>query len=171
MENKPYKAHPTALCESQKIGDGAIIGAFSHIQPDAIVGAGTEVGSHVFIESSVTVGNDCKIQSGVAIWDKVVLGNNVAIGAYAVFTNVILPRAFIKRGKSGYTPTQVGDGAWIGSNSTIVCGVTLGEYCEVEAGSVVTRDVPARTRVAGNPARKVGRAHTKSLGHNLAADL
>ncbi|MBS1963924.1 MAG: N-acetyltransferase [Bdellovibrionales bacterium] len=103
----------------------------------------------------MTIGNRCKIQNSVSIYDGVTIEDDVFVGPHACFTNDKLPRAFVTDWE--ITPTLVKKGASIGANSTIVCGVTVGEYAMVAAGSVVTRDVPPYTLVMGNPARAVAR--------------
>ncbi|MGH8285121.1 MAG: DapH/DapD/GlmU-related protein [Steroidobacteraceae bacterium] len=137
-----YFAHPTAVIDpGSQIGAGTKIWHFSHIMPDAIVGARCIIGQNVVVLSKVRIGDGCKIQNNVSIYTGVTLEEDVFCGPSMVVTNVVNPRAFIER-KSEYLPTLVRRGATIGANATVVCGVSLGRYCMIGAGSVVTRDVP-----------------------------
>jgi UDP-2-acetamido-3-amino-2,3-dideoxy-glucuronate N-acetyltransferase len=114
------------------------------------------------------IGNGVKIQNNVSVYDDVIIEDDVFCGPSCVFTNVINPRAFIER-KHEYRKTLVKKGASIGANATIICGVTIGEYALVGAGSVVTHDVPAYTLVYGNPARERGRVDRE--GNKLLVDI
>jgi UDP-2-acetamido-3-amino-2,3-dideoxy-glucuronate N-acetyltransferase len=125
------------------------------VRENARVGAHCVLSKDVYVDHAVTIGDRCKIQNGVAVYHGVTLGNDVFVGPNAAFTNDRVPRAFNTDWK--ITPTVVKDGASIGANATIVCGIELGEYCMVAAGAVVTRDVPPYTLVMGNPARPVAR--------------
>jgi acetyltransferase-like isoleucine patch superfamily enzyme len=149
--------HEKALCESLNIGHGSRVWAFSHVLPGAGIGRNCNIGEHVFIENKVVIGNGCTIKNGVAIWDKITLEDHVFVGPNVVFTNDLRPRAFIKRGLDQYLPTVLKQGCTIGANATLVCGIIVGEYAMVGAGSVVTKDVPSHTLVLGNPARIVER--------------
>lgn len=147
--------------ESAYVDEGAIVGAdtkvwhFSHIMPHARIGARCSIGQNVNIGSRAVLGNGVKVQNNVSIYDDVVIEDDVFCGPSMVFTNVINPRAFVER-KHEYKKTHVKKGAAIGANATIVCGVTLGEYCFVGAGSVVTKDVLPYAMVYGSPARQHG---------------
>jgi UDP-2-acetamido-3-amino-2,3-dideoxy-glucuronate N-acetyltransferase len=151
--------------ESSYIDDGAEIGAetkiwhFCHIMSGAKIGCRCSIGQNVNIGSRAIIGNGVKIQNNVSIYDDVIIEDDVFCGPSCVFTNVINPRAFIER-KDEYKKTVVKKGATIGANATIVCGVTIGEYALVGAGSVVTRDVPAYSIVYGNPAQVRGAVDT-----------
>lgn len=149
--------HDKAICDATNVGPGTRIWAFSHVLSGASIGQDCNICEHVFIENRVVVGSHCTIKSGVYLWDLVTLEDGVFVGPSVSFTNDLRPRAFLKRGDAGFLPTLVKRGATIGANATIICGVTLGEYSMVGAGSVVTKDVPAFTVVVGNPARPVGR--------------
>ncbi len=151
-----YFAHETALIDPPcRIGAGTRIWHFSHIMPNCEIGERVNIGQNVVISPDCVVGNGCKIQNNVSIYTGVVLEDNVFCGPSMVFTNVFNPRAFIER-KAEYLRTLVRQGATIGANATIVCGVTLGRYCFVGAGAVVTGDVPDYATVYGNPARLHG---------------
>jgi len=150
-----YYKHPTAIVESDMIGDDTKIWHFVHVREDAKIGVNCNIGKGVYIDENVIIGNNVKIQNFSTIYKGVVIGDDVFIGPAVVFTNDLYPRAFIW-GEEKLVETVVRKGASIGANSTIVCGVELGEYSMVGAGSVVTRDVPPHALVYGNPARFKG---------------
>ena len=156
MQDQPYFVHPHALVETESIGEGTRIWAFAHVMKGAVVGKNCNICDHSFVESNVTVGDGVTIKNGVAIWDGVSLGDNVFVGPNAVFTNDRNPRAEVKKGRDQFVPTTVLEGASIGANVTVVCGVTVGSYAFIGAGTVVIRDVPAYGLIVGNPARQVG---------------
>jgi UDP-2-acetamido-3-amino-2,3-dideoxy-glucuronate N-acetyltransferase len=154
--------HPTAFVhESSYVDDGAVVGAgsklwhFCHVMPGAIVGARCNIGQNVVIMSGVRVGDNCKIQNNVSLYEGVILEEDVFCGPSMVFTNVMNPRSHVSR-KKEYRKTLVRRGSSIGANATIVCGTTLGEYCFIGAGAVITRDVPAYALMAGVPAKRIG---------------
>jgi UDP-2-acetamido-3-amino-2,3-dideoxy-glucuronate N-acetyltransferase len=142
--------------EGAEIGEGTKIWHFCHIMGGAKIGKKCSIGQNVNIGACAVIGDGVKIQNNVSVYDDVIIEDDVFCGPSCVFTNVINPRAFIER-KHEYRKTVVKKGASIGANATIVCGVTIGEYALVGAGSVVTRDVPAYALVYGNPARAHGR--------------
>jgi UDP-2-acetamido-3-amino-2,3-dideoxy-glucuronate N-acetyltransferase len=153
---KSAGVHPTAVVDrGASIGRGTKIWHFSHVMTGARVGAGCVLGQNVFVASTAVIGDGCRIQNNVSIYDGVVLDDDVFVGPSAVFTNVRNPRAAVSRRKQIET-TQVGRGATIGANATIVCGVRIGDFAFVAAGAVVTRDVAAHTAVSGVPARRSG---------------
>lgn len=147
--------------ESACIDDGAVIGAgtkiwhFSHIMSDSTIGERCNIGQNVVVSPSCRIGNNVKIQNNVSIYTGVILEDDVFCGPSMVFTNVINPRSHIER-KSEYQQTLVKKGASIGANATVVCGYTLGAYCFIGAGAVVTRDVPDFALIVGNPGRLRG---------------
>ena len=147
--------------ESTYVDKGALVGSgtriwhFSHIMAGAKIGKNCSLGQNVNVASRAVLGNNVKVQNNVSIYDDVIIEDEVFCGPSMVFTNVINPRAFIER-KHEYKKTIVQRGASIGANATIVCGVTLGAYCFVGAGSVVTKDVPDYALVYGSPARQHG---------------
>jgi len=151
--NEHY-VHATAV-----IDDGATIGAgtriwhFCHVMSDAIVGEQCVLGQGVFVGRGARIGNRVKIQNHVSVYDGVVIEDNVFCGPSCTFTNVLRPRAAFPTDPERYAPTHVCRGATLGAHATIVCGHTLGAYCFVGAGAVVTADVPAHALVHGNPAR------------------
>jgi UDP-2-acetamido-3-amino-2,3-dideoxy-glucuronate N-acetyltransferase len=151
-----YYVHPTAVIDQPcAIGRGTKIWHFSHLMRDCRVGASCNIGQNVVISPGCVVGNGVKIQNNVSVYTGVTIEDDVFLGPSMVFTNVINPRAFIER-KAEYRPTLVRRGASVGANATIVCGVTLGEFCFVGAGAVVTHDVAPFSTVYGNPARVHG---------------
>lgn len=161
--------HPTAIVDDPvSIGPNSRVWHFSHLLANCRIGADCTVGQNVMISSGVTVGDRCKIQNNVSLYTGVTLEDGVFCGPSCVFTNVMTPRAEIER-KNEFRPTLVKRGSSIGANATIVCGVTLGEYCLIGAGSVVTRDVPAFALMVGVPARRIG--WVSKAGERLTDDL
>jgi UDP-2-acetamido-3-amino-2,3-dideoxy-glucuronate N-acetyltransferase len=162
------------LHESAYVDDGAAIGAgskiwhFVHVLKGVSIGRNCVLGQNVMIGPDVTVGDGCKIQNNVALYKGVELEADVFCGPSCVFTNVNNPRAFLNR-KDEFRRTLVKRGASIGANATIVCGHTLGAYCFIAAGAVVTRDVPDYALMAGVPARRIGWMSKagERLGKNL----
>jgi len=151
-----YYVHETAVVDGGvEIGRGTKIWHFSHVLGGSRIGERCTVGQNVVIGPNVSVGNGCKIQNNVSVYEGVTLDDNVFCGPSMVFTNVFNPRANISR-KDEFMATRVGRGATVGANATVVCGNTLGPWCLVGAGAVVTRDVPAHGLVVGNPARRIG---------------
>lgn len=147
--------------ESAYVDDGAKIGAgtkvwhFCHVMPGAVIGERCSLGQNVVVMSGVKIGNNVKIQNNVSVYEGVELEDDVFCGPSMVFTNVINPRSHVPR-KDEYRKTLVKRGASIGANATVVCGVTLGEFCFVGAGAVVTADVESYALVVGVPARRTG---------------
>lgn len=152
-EEKPY-IHDSAIVESgSNIGVGTKIWHFVHIREGATIGINTQIGKSCYIDSNVTIGDRCKIQNFVSLYNGVTLKDEVFVGPSAVFTNDMFPRAMAPW---EITPTLVENGVSIGANATIVCGVQLGEYSMIGAGSVVTKDTQPYSLVVGNPARAIG---------------
>lgn len=151
-----YFAHPTAVIDAgSEIGRGTKIWHFSHIMEGAQIGERCNFGQNVVISSGVKIGNNVKIQNNVSVYTGVELEDDVFCGPSMVFTNVINPRSHVVR-KDEYRRTLVKRGASIGANATVVCGTTLGEYCFVAAGAVVTRNVADYALVMGVPASRTG---------------
>lgn len=144
--------HKTAHVETfASLGDNCIVWAMSYVMGGACIGTKCMLGQGVHVGTDVVIGNGCSIQNGAQVFTGVTLEDDVFLGPHCTFTNVLTPRAFqrapvLKR-------TLVKRGASIGANATIVCGVTIGEYAMIGAGSVVTKDVQAHALVMGNPTR------------------
>jgi len=147
-----YTAHDTSIIETTDIGEGTTIWAFSHISKGASIGENCTIGEGVHIGNNVKIGNNCKIQNHSLIYEGVTIEDYVFIGPNVVTTNDLYPRAFGEWGER-FAKTLIKRGAGIGANSTIVCGITLGEFCMVAAGSVVVNDTMNQSLVKGNPAR------------------
>lgn len=151
-----FQVHPTAI-----IDDGAEIGAntyiwhWVHVCSKAKIGANCSLGQNVFVGNQVIIGNNVKIQNNVSVYDNVILEDDVFCGPSMVFTNVYNPRSAISR-KHEYRNTYVKKGATLGANCTIVCGVTIGQYAFIGAGSVVNRDVPDYALIVGVPGKQIG---------------
>jgi UDP-2-acetamido-3-amino-2,3-dideoxy-glucuronate N-acetyltransferase len=147
--------HPTALVEpGALVGDDTAVWHHTHIRDGAVVGRGCTLGKNVFVDAGAVVGDRVKIQNNVSVYRGVTLGDEVFVGPSAVFTNDRYPRATSTDWE--VVPTVVHRGASIGANATVVCGVSLGAWCVVAAGAVVTRSVETHQIVAGNPARHLG---------------
>jgi len=148
--------HSSAIVdEGAQIGDGSRVWHFAHICDGARIGKGCSFGQNVFVGNDVTIGNNVKVQNNVSVYDAVHLEDDVFCGPSMVFTNVYNPRSAVTR-KDEYRVTRVKKGATLGANSTIVCGVTVGEFAFVAAGAVINRDVKPYALMAGVPARQIG---------------
>lgn len=151
-----YLSHETAVIDDgATIGEGTKIWHFTHVCAKAIIGAHCSLGQNVFIANNVKIGNNVKIQNNVSIYDCVTLEDDVFCGPSMVFTNVYNPRSHITR-KHEYRKTLVQKGATIGANATIVCGVTIGRFAFIGAGSVIKSDVKPYAIMVGVPARQIG---------------
>lgn len=155
MDEEVY-IHPTALVDTgARIGPGSKVWHFCHLMPGAVLGAGCSLGQNVFVANGVRLGDGCRVQNNVSLYEGVICEADVFIGPSAVFTNVINPRAGINR-KDSYRTTYLEQGVTIGANATIVCGIRIGRYAFIGAGTVVLRDVAPYALVVGNPARQIG---------------
>lgn len=151
-----YHVHESAIIdEGAKIGANTRVWHFVHVCGGAQIGEGCSLGQNVFVGNKVTIGNNVKVQNNVSVYDNVHLEDDVFCGPSMVFTNVYNPRSFIER-KTEYRDTLVKRGATLGANSTIVCGVTIGEYSLVGAGAVVNKDVKPFALMVGVPAKQIG---------------
>jgi UDP-2-acetamido-3-amino-2,3-dideoxy-glucuronate N-acetyltransferase len=161
--------HETAIVDGQaNLGAGTKIWHFSHILSGTAIGEGCNIGQNVVVGPDVSIGRQCKIQNNVSVYKGVTLEDDVFCGPSMVFTNIYNPRAAIRK-MDQIRPTLVKKGATLGANSTIVCGVTIGRYAFIGAGTVVIRSVPDHALVVGNPARRIGWAC--SCGEKLHEDL
>ena len=165
--NAPFIHESSYVDDLVQIGGGTKVWHFSHILGHVIIGENCVIGQNVTVGPMVKVGNGCKIQNNVSVYKGVELEDNVFCGPSMVFTNVVNPRAFIER-KSEFRKTLVQTGATLGANCTIVCGVTIGRYALIGAGSVVSRDVPDFALVYGVPARQHG--WVSKAGNKLVFD-
>ena len=145
--------HPSSDVQSKQIGEGTRVWQYVVILPGAVIGRDGNICSHCFIENKVIVGDRVTVKCGVQLWDGVTLEDDVFVGPNATFTNDLNPRS--RNDAAKLLPTLVKKGASIGANATILPGLTIGEGAMVGAGAVVTRDVPPRTLVVGNPAHIV----------------
>lgn len=147
--------HETAeVSPEAEIGDGTYVWHHAQVREGAKIGRNCRLGKDVYIDKNVVVGDHCKLQNGATLYDGLVVGNAVFIGPHVVFTNDPYPRA--QPNDWEVVPTLVKDGASIGANATILCGITIGADAMVAAGSVVTHDVPDHALVQGVPARLRG---------------
>lgn len=168
MSNPAYFSHPTAVVDAgATIGSGTKIWHFAHISAGARIGEKCIFGQNTFVADGVTVGNNVKAQNNVAIYTGTTIEDDVFLGPSCVLTNVSNPRSQINR-HNLYEKTLLRRGASVGANATIVCGITLGRYCFIAAGSVVTKDVPDYALIQGVPGRQVG--WMSRHGHRLLLD-
>jgi len=165
---KDYFAHETAVIDKDcRIGKETKIWHFSHIMSDCIIGDRCNIGQNVVVAPKVILGKNVKVQNNVSIYTGIICEDDVFLGPSVVFTNVINPRSAIKR-TSEYQKTLIKKGASIGANATIICGISIGEFAFIGAGSVVTKDVLPFALVVGNPSRQIG--WVSEYGHTLEFD-
>ncbi len=151
-----YTAHETAIVDTGAvIGEGTRIWHWTHVCAGAVIGSDCSLGQNVYVAGRVRIGNRVKIQNHVSVFDQVTLEDDVFCGPGMVFTNVYNPRSAVPR-KAEYRDTLVKQGATLGANCTIVCGVVIGAWAFVAAGAVINRDVPDFALMAGVPARQIG---------------
>lgn len=148
--------HPTAIVDDgAQVGEGSRIWHWVHVCGGAKIGKGVSLGQNVFVGNNVVIGDRCKIQNNVSVYDNVTLEEGVFCGPSMVFTNVYNPRSLIER-KNEYRNTLIQKGATLGANCTIVCGVTIGEFAFIGAGTVVNKDVKPYALVVGVPGKQIG---------------
>lgn len=163
-----FFAHNTAVIDEDcVIGDGVKIWHFSHVMSGSVIGKNCNIGQNVVISPEVKIGDNVKIQNNVSVYTGVICEDDVFLGPSMVFTNVINPRSFVNR-KNDFRQTIVRKGASIGANATVVCGVEIGAYAMIGAGSVVTKDVKPFALVVGNPGKQIG--WVSEYGHRLRFD-
>jgi UDP-2-acetamido-3-amino-2,3-dideoxy-glucuronate N-acetyltransferase len=166
----PARFHPTALVESDKVGEGTQIWAYAHILPGARIGRDCNICDHTFIENDVIVGDRVTIKCGVQLWDGLRVEDDVFVGPNATFTNDRFPRS--KQHLAEYPRTVIKRGASIGANATLAPGIVIGEMAMVGAGAVVTHNAPPHSKLAGNPARIIGYVDaTAETPAELAAEV
>jgi len=163
--NQDYYAHQTAVIdEGAQIGKQVKIWHFCHVMKTAQIGDQCNLGQNVFVGPGVVLGKNVKVQNNVSIYSGVTCEDDVFLGPSVVFTNVINPRSAVNR-KSEFRPTIVRRGASIGANATIICGIEIGAYAFVGAGTVVTKAVADYALVVGNPGHQIG--WVSAYGHRL----
>ena len=163
-----FFVHPTSIIdENVSIGSNTKIWHFSHVLSNSKIGENCSFGQNCVVGPNVVIGNGVKVQNNISIYDGVEIEDDVFLGPSMVFTNVINPRAFIVR-KEEFKKTLLKKGCSIGANVTIVCGVTIGEFSVVGAGSVVTKDVKPFELVYGNPAKH--KSWVSEAGNKLEFD-
>ncbi|MGI2026449.1 acyltransferase [Endozoicomonas acroporae] len=156
MPDQTYSAHESAIIDTgAQIGAGTRIWHWVHVCSQAQIGEQCSLGQNVFIGNKVCIGSNVKIQNNVSVYDNVTLEDDVFCGPSMVFTNVYNPRSAISR-KDEYRETLVRQGATLGANCTIVCGITIGRYAFIGAGAVVNKDIPDYALMAGVPAKQIG---------------
>ncbi len=161
--------HESAIVDAgAKIGSGTKIWHFCHVMGTAEIGENCVLGQNVFVGNKAKLGNNVKVQNNVSLYEGVVCEDDVFLGPSMVFTNVINPRSTVTR-KEEFKKTLVKKGVSIGANATIVCGITLGEYCFIGAGAVITKDVKPFALMVGVPARQKG--WVSKSGIILGSDL
>jgi len=164
-DGNTYFVHPTAVIdEGCEIGAGTKIWHFSHVMSNCRIGENCNIGQNVVVSPEVVLGNNVKVQNNVSIYTGVKCEDDVFLGPSMVFTNVVNPRSAVNR-RGQYVQTNVGRGATIGANATIVCGHDIGKFAFIGAGAVVTKTVRDYELVIGNPARHAG--WMSEYGHKL----
>lgn len=161
--------HALSNVQSTKIGQGTKVWQFVVILPGAVIGNDCNICSHCLIENDVVIGDRVTVKSGVQLWDGLRIADDVFIGPNASFTNDKFPRS--KAHPEAFPITEIGEGASIGANATILPGIKIGRKAMIGAGSVVTRSVPPNAIVIGNPARIVGYVDAATLSSERTAEL
>ena len=146
--------HPLSDVKTNKIGAGTQIWQFAVVMDGAIIGANCNINCHTFIERNVVLGDHVTIKAGVYLWEGIVIHDRVFIGPNVTFTNDKYPRS--KRYPPKFSKIVINEGASIGAGAIILGGIVIGAYALVAAGAVVTKDVPDRALVLGNPAKVIG---------------
>jgi acetyltransferase-like isoleucine patch superfamily enzyme len=166
---QPPTIHPSAIVDDgAQIGTGTRVWHWVHVCGGAVIGEGCSLGQNVFVANRVRIGDNVKIQNNVSVYDNVTLEDDVFCGPSMVFTNVYNPRSAVSR-KDQYMDTLVRQGATLGANCTIICGITIGRHSFVGAGAMVNRDVPDHALVVGVPAKQIG--WMSAFGEQLSLPL
>lgn len=165
MNTRIYVHESSFIDDDVEIGEGTKIWYFCHIQRGARIGKHCSLGQNVNISNNVRIGDYCKIQNNVSLYEGVELDNYVFCGPSCVFTNDLTPRSKYPKGSSGYKKTHIMEGASVGANATVVCGITVGKWALIGSGAVVTKDVPDYALMIGVPA--VQRGWVCECGHSL----
>lgn len=152
--------HPLSDVKSSDIGEGTRVWQYAVIFPHAKIGKNCNICAHTLIENEVIIGDDVTIKSGVYLWDGITVKDKVFIGPNATFTNDKHPRS--KQYPQEYLKTMIEEGVSIGANATILPGLTLGRYCMIAAGAVVTKNISPYSIVVGNPARTIGTVNDRT---------
>jgi len=151
-----FQYHSSSFIDEPcEVGKGTKIWHFSHVMENCKIGENCNIGQNVVISPQVELGNNVKVQNNVSIYTGVICQDNVFLGPSMVFTNVINPRSEVSR-RDQFKKTNIGQGATIGANATILCGITIGKYAFVGAGAVVTKNLKNYALVVGNPAKQIG---------------
>lgn len=162
QDKQKYFVHESSyIDENVEIGEGTKIWHFCHIQSGAKIGKNCVLGQNVYIGSNVQIGDNVKIQNNVSVYEGVTLEDGVFCGPSCVFTNDLTPRARYPKGKEKYGETLVKEGATIGANATIICGIEIGKNAMVGAGAVVTKDVEENILAIGVPANAIASVSKK----------
>lgn len=157
MDTKYFVHESSYIDANVEIGEGTKIWHFSHVQSGASIGKNCVLGQNVNVGNNVVIGNYVKIQNSVSVYEGVTLEDYVFCGPSMVFTNIVDPRSkYPQVGSKFYIKTLVKEGASIGANATILCGITIGKFAFIGAGAVVTKNVPDYALVVGNPAKIIG---------------
>ena len=172
MLERSYFVHESSYVdENVEIGEGTKIWHFSHIQSGAQIGKNCVLGQNVNISNNVVIGNFVKIQNNVSVYEGVTLEDYVFCGPSMVFTNIKIPRCkYPQVGSEFYQKTLVKEGASLGANCTVLCGITIGRHVIVGAGAVVHKDVPDYALVVGVPARRLSWVSEAGLKLSFDAD-
>jgi len=150
------RVHEAAIVDDgAQIGEGTRVWHWVHVCAGAKIGSDCSLGQNVFVGNHVVIGNNVKIQNNVSVYDNVTLEDDVFCGPSMVFTNVYNPRSAVSR-KDEYRDTLVKQGATLGANCTIICGITVGRFAFIGAGAVVNKNVPDYALMVGVPARQIG---------------
>lgn len=164
QSTKHVFVHPKALVETEDIGAGTRVWAFTHVMSGARIGQNCNIGDHCFVESGAVIGDNSTIKNGNMIWEGVTLADGVFVGPHVIFTNDLHPRSprlpqvhgrYLEK-RNWLRVTKIERGAALGAGVVILAGITVGEYAMVGAGAILTRSVPSYALVRGNAATVAG---------------